>query len=146
MIHLRITRDVIDAAALIALVQDPSCGAVSLFLGTVRDENEGSSVTGIEYSAYEEMARLELQRIADEAASRFGVDRVAIEHRLGALAVGDVSVAIAVAHPHRTPALDAGRYIIEELKRRVPIWKKELYTDGRREWVDPTRARVETNR
>ena len=130
----------IDAAALLAEVASPAAGATALFLGTVRDVNDGRAVTGIEYTAYEAMATRELAAIAAAAAERFGTDRLVIEHRLGALSLGDVSVGIAVAHAHRAPALDALRMAIEELKRRVPIWKREHYVDGTREWVDPTRA------
>jgi len=90
----------------------------------------------------EEERRLGLP-IAEEAISRFDVARLAIEHRVGELALGDVSVAIAVAHEHRAPTFDARRYVIEELKKRVPIWKLELYADGTRDWVDPTRRVTE---
>jgi molybdopterin synthase catalytic subunit len=92
------------------------------------------------------MAELELHRILEEAGERFGVSRAVVEHRLGELVVGEASVAIAVSHAHRAPALDAMRYVIAELKRRVPIWKRELYVDGTREWVDPTRLSVEVTR
>jgi len=133
----RLTRGAIDPAALIGRVARPAHGAVLLFLGVVRDVNDGRDVTGIEYSAYEAMAARELEAIASEAESRFqGVD-VAIEHRLGELALEEASVGIAVAHAHRGVAYDASRWIIEELKRRVPIWKREQYVDGTREWVDP---------
>ena len=125
----------IDVASLISEATDESCGASATFLGTVRDVNEGRPVTGIEYSAYRGMAEREMASIANEAAAKFGVTRLVIEHRLGALTLGDVSVAVVTAHAHRAPALDANRYAIEELKRRVPIWKLELYTDGTREWV-----------
>ena len=125
----------IDVGALITEASDISCGACVTFLGTVRDTNEGRPVTGIEYSAYRGMAEREMGAIAAEAEERFGVSRVIIEHRLGALTLGDVSVAVVAAHAHRAPALDANRYVIEELKRRVPIWKLELYRDGTREWV-----------
>ena len=135
MIDIRISRDVIDPQAIIALVASESCGATSLFLGTVRDQNDGRAVKGIDYSAYELMAEKETRRIVDEAASSFGVDRISVVHRIGKLGLGDVSVAIAVAHTRREPALDATRYIIEELKKRVPIWKREHYTDGSRDWV-----------
>jgi molybdopterin synthase catalytic subunit len=81
------------------------------------------------------MAEREMGAIATEVQERFGVSRVVIEHRLGELTLGDVSVAVVAAHAHRAPALDANRYVIEELKRRVPIWKLELYRDGTREWV-----------
>jgi molybdopterin synthase catalytic subunit len=130
----------IDPALLINEVSSPQSGAISIFVGTVREVNEGRSVSGIEYSAYKSMASAELERILDEAEARFGVSALVVEHRIGLLGLGDVSVAIAAAHPHRAPALDCTRFVIEEIKKRVPIWKKEHYADGTREWVDPTRA------
>ena len=131
---------VLDPARLLAEVSSPAFGATSLFLGTVRNVNEGRDVKGIEYTAYTTMAIAELDRIVHEAAERFGTDRIVVEHRVGTLGLGDASVAIAVAHERRTQAMDASRYIIEEVKKRVPIWKREHYADGTREWVDPTRA------
>ena len=125
----------IDVASLIAEVSDDSCGAVSVFLGCVRDINDGRPVTGIEYSSYLAMAEREMTTIVSEAANQFDITRVVVEHRLGTLGLRDVSVAVVAAHPHRAPALDATRYIIEELKKRVPIWKLEHYTDGSRDWV-----------
>jgi len=130
----------IDVAALLAEVNAASSGASALFLGTVREVNDGRAVAGIDYSAYETMAQRELEAIARETRDAFATDHVVIEHRLGYLALTEVSVAIAVSHPHRAPAMDAMRFAIEELKRRVPIWKREHYVDGTREWVDPTRA------
>jgi molybdopterin synthase catalytic subunit len=138
-----LTEAVIDAAGLIADVSEPGCGAVSLFVGTVRNENDGRAVTGIEYSAYREMAERELRAIVGESVLRFGNVRVALQHRLGLLAVGEASVAIAVSHPHRTEVLNASRFLIESLKKRVPIWKREHYVDGGREWVDPSGKHVE---
>ena len=125
----------IDVAALIREVSDESCGASVTFLGTVRDVNDGRPVSGIEYSAYRSMAEREMAAIAREADERFGVSRLVIEHRLGTIALTDISVAVVAAHAHRAPALDANRYVIEELKRRVPVWKLEHYVDGTREWV-----------
>lgn len=127
----------IDAAALLREVASTAHGATSLFLGTVREVNDGRAVTGMEYAAYEAMARAELDSITREALERFGVTALVVEHRTGALDLGEVSVAIAVSHAHRAPALDATRFVIEELKKRVPIWKREHYADGAREWVDP---------
>lgn len=146
MIETRLVRRTIDPGMLLDLVASPDCGATSLFLGTVRNHDDGRAVQGIEYTAYEKMAGAELRRIAEEAAGLYPAVRLAVEHRLGELAVGDISVAIAVAHAHRAAALDAGRYVIEELKRRVPIWKREWYVDGTREWVDPTRHEAEARR
>jgi molybdopterin synthase catalytic subunit len=140
-----VTRE-ISPAALIAEVQSSDVGAISLFLGTVRDTNDGQRVTGIDYSAYTSMAESELAAILAEARDRFGEIALVVEHRVGALALGDVSVAIAAAHRHRASALDCTRFVIEEIKKRVPIWKLEHYVDGTREWVDPTRAREVTSR
>ena len=128
----------IDPAALLAEVQRSANGATVLFIGTVRDLNDGRAVTGMEYTAYESMADRELSLVAGEASARFGTDDLVVEHRLGELGVGDISVAVVAAHPHRARAFDAARYVIEELKRRVPVWKLEHYVDGTREWVDPT--------
>ena len=130
-----IVSEPIDAANLIAEVASASNGATTLFLGTVRSSNEGREVSGIEYSAYEEMATSEMTRILSEASSKFGISHAAMEHRIGTLAIGDASIAVVVAHAHRGPALDALRYIVEETKSRAPVWKLEHYTDGTREWV-----------
>jgi molybdopterin synthase catalytic subunit len=140
----RLTRNPIDFAALLQSVAGPRHGAILLFLGVVREVNDGRPVTGIEYSAYEAMAARELSAIAAETLARFDATDVAIEHRLGELALEEASVGIAVAHPHRGTAYDASRWMIEELKRRVPIWKREQYTDGTREWVEPSGHRAES--
>ena len=130
----------IDAAALLSDVARTANGAAILFVGTVRDVNDGRPVTGIQYSAYEAMAARELDAIAREAAERWQTPDIVVEHRVGTLELGEISVAIACAHPRRAAAFEAARWIIEELKRRVPIWKLEHYADGTREWVDPTRT------
>ena len=131
----------LDPAALLAEVERVSNGATVLFTGTVRNVNEGRAVTGIEYAAYSRMAERELERIVREAAERFDTPDVVVEHRIGRLGLGEASVVIAVGHARRAAAYDASRYVIEELKRRVPIWKCEEYADGTREWVDPTGLR-----
>jgi molybdopterin synthase catalytic subunit len=133
----RLVRRPLDPGALISEVAQPANGAILLFLGVVRDVNDGRGVTRIEYSAYEPMAARELAAIAEEASAKFGANLV-IEHRLGDLALEETSVGIAVGHPHRGEAYEASRWVIEELKRRVPIWKREHYVDGTREWVDPS--------
>jgi molybdopterin synthase catalytic subunit len=132
----------IDVPRLIAEVARPANGATVLFVGTVRDVNDSRGVTGMEYSAYRSMAERELGDIAREAADRFATRDIVVEHRLGALELGDASVAIVVAHPHRGAAYEASRYVIEQLKRRVPIWKLEHYVDGTREWVAVERREV----
>jgi len=133
----------IDVARIIGRVSRSANGATVLFLGTVREVNDGRDVTGIEYTAYRSMAERELAAIVEEAAALADSNDVAVEHRLGELAVGDCSVAVAVAHPHRARAFEAARYVIEELKERVPIWKREQYVDGTREWVRARSTRTE---
>lgn len=133
-----ISDDVIDVESLLSEVERDSNGATVLFVGTVRDQNNGRPVTGIEYACYGPMATRELASICTEASERFATLDIVVEHRIGHLFVGEASVAIAVAHARRGAAYEASRYIIEQIKRRVPIWKREEYTDGTREWVDPT--------
>lgn len=140
MIRTAIVDEPIDPAAVLAEVAAPGNGAAVLFIGTVRDVNLGRPVTGMEYAAYRAMAERELEAVAVEASDRFRVGEITVVHRIGVLEIGEASVAIAVGHAHRGEAFDAAREIIEELKRRVPIWKREHYTDGSREWVDPTGA------
>jgi molybdopterin synthase catalytic subunit len=132
-----LVRRPIDPLDLLRRVASPANGAVILFLGAVRQVNDGRAVTGIDYAAYEGMALRELQAIVDEGAERFETPDVVVEHRLGELQVEEISVGIAVGHPHRDAAYGLSRWVIEELKRRVPIWKREHYADGTREWVDP---------
>jgi molybdopterin synthase catalytic subunit len=126
----------IDTAAITAEVASTANGAMLVFVGTVREVNEGRAVTGIEYTAYRSMAARELADIASEAAARFNTRDIVIEHRLGELGLGEASVVIAIGHARRGETYDASRYVIEQLKKRVPIWKLEHYVDGTREWVN----------
>jgi molybdopterin synthase catalytic subunit len=137
-VYSAIVDEPIDAASMVERVSRSGNGAIVTFLGTVREVNEGREVSGIEYTAYRSMAERVLATIVEEAAALADSNDVAVEHRLGALEVGEISVAVAVAHPHRARAFEVARYVIEELKQRVPIWKRELYVDGTREWVRPT--------
>jgi molybdopterin synthase catalytic subunit len=130
----------IDVSALVAEVARHANGATLLFIGTVRDLNDGRSVSGMEYTAYRSMAEREMADIAREAVAQFGTSDIVVEHRIGVLELGDASVVIAVAHPHRGAAYEASRYVIEQLKQRVPIWKREAYVDGTREWVHAGQA------
>jgi molybdopterin synthase catalytic subunit len=132
-----LTHAPVDLDSLLAAVSAPERGGVATFLGLVRNHQDGRTVVRLVYSAYESMAEAEAARIAAEAESRWPV-RVALSHRLGDLAIGDVAVAVVAASAHRAPAFEACRYLIEELKRRVPVWKKEFYADGSVVWVDPT--------
>ena len=130
---VRLVREPIDFAALTATT--PGDGALCLFVGVVRNENRGRPVVRLEYEAYEEMALPLMRQIAAEARKRHPVTLVRLVHRLGPLAIGEASVAVAVASPHRGEAFAACRYAIDTLKAEVPIWKKEFYADGS-EWLD----------
>ena len=137
MIRSAIVDRDIDVASLIGEVRSADTGAVSVFIGTVRETSEGRSVALLEYEAYQAMAKSELGVIVSEAADQFGISALVAEHRIGQLAVGDVSVVIASAHAHRAAAIECTHYVIEAIKKRVPIWKREHFSDGTREWVDP---------
>lgn len=136
--HAALVTEPIDITALLLRVSDKGVGAVTLFLGTVRNVHNGRAVTGIDYEAYSAMAESELQAIANDVVGANTDLRLAVEHRIGTLVLGDVSVAIAAGHAHRAQALDASRTVIEAIKKRVPIWKREHYAEGDWNWVDPT--------
>ena len=142
-IRVAIVSQPIDPASVLAEVESPAHGASILFVGTVREVNDGKPVHGMDYTAYGAMAEKEMTAIASEAAEKFSGSFVVIVHRIGELAIGEASVAVAVAHAHRDAAYGASRYAIEQLKARVPIWKREHYTDGTREWIDPTSRKSE---
>jgi len=126
----------IDVDAIVNEVRAPGNGAIATFLGTVRNRSDSRTVVSLEYSAYTGMANREMEAIVREAiALAPGVQIVAV-HRVGNLDVGDTCVMIAAAHPHRGPAFDACRYAIEEIKKRVPIWKRERYADGSTVWIE----------
>lgn len=138
MIRAAVVTAPIDTARVLAEVESPAHGAAILFVGTVREVNDGKPVSGMDYTAYVAMAEKEMTAIAREANEKFSGSFVVIVHRIGELAIGDASVAVATAHAHRDAAYQASRYAIEQLKKRVPIWKREHYQDGTREWIDPT--------
>jgi molybdopterin synthase catalytic subunit len=127
--------DAIDFHALTRAATRPDCGAVTLFLGTTRDHHDGRRVTRLAYEAYAPMAIVALERIEREARERFAIISCAITHRLGEVPAGEASVAVVVAAEHRAPAFDACRWAMDELKRSVPIWKKEFYDSGDGAWV-----------
>jgi molybdopterin synthase catalytic subunit len=131
-----LTRNKLDAAELIAEVASSGHGATAVFLGTVRNAPEDGDVTGIEYSAYPEMAEAEFGRIVAEARAKWNEARIALRHRLGWIPVGEASIAIAVATPHRAESYECSRFIIEETKTRVPIWKREKLAAGSERWVE----------
>jgi molybdopterin synthase catalytic subunit len=132
-----LTTEPIDYHALAERVRRPDCGAVVLFLGTVRDLTDGRVTAALDYEAYPEMAEKKMAEIETDTRQRWPVGGLAIVHRLGHLDVGEVSVAVAVSCPHRAEAFEAGRHAIDRLKELVPIWKKENWADGTTEWVHP---------
>jgi molybdopterin synthase catalytic subunit len=134
-----LVRDPIDVPALIAGAARPDCGALAVFLGTSRDHHEGRRVERLAYEAYEPMAIVALAALEAEAARRFDVAECRIVHRLGEVPIAEASVAVVVAAAHRAPAFDACRWAVDELKTKVPIWKKELFVDGSEDWVPGAR-------
>ena len=134
-----LTRHSISVEALLGQLQGPERGGTCIFLGTVRHDD---GVTAIEYSAYDDMAVAEMTRMLDDARERWPDARVIVQHRLGLVPVGEASIAIVAAATHRDEAFAACRYVIEEVKKRLPIWKKEMHADGTSTWVDPSGKQI----
>lgn len=132
-----LTNDPIDYMALTESVRSPAAGAAVLFLGTVREMTAGRQTLALDYEAYPEMARAKMAELEATARQRWPVVEIGIIHRLGHLELGDISVAIAVSTPHRQQSFEAGKFLIDEFKVVVPIWKKENWSDGSTEWVHP---------
>lgn len=134
---IRLTNDPIEYHLLTEQVRSHDCGAVVLFLGTVREVTSGRVTVALDYEAYTGMAEKKLAEVERETRERWPVGEMALVHRLGHLELGDISVAVAVSCPHRAQAFEAGRYAIDRVKEVVPIWKKENWADGSTEWVHP---------
>ena len=132
-----LTPDPIDLAAMVAAVGDPAHGAICTFLGTTRETSPGDDrpVEALDYEAYAEMALADFHKIAAEAIAKFGPLKISIAHRIGRVALGEASVAIAVGSPHRGAAFDACEFTLNTLKARSPIWKRESYRDGATAWI-----------
>lgn len=141
---VRLTHEVIDYQSLVERVRRNDCGGVVAFLGTVRDLTDARVTVALDYEAYPAMAEKKMTQIEEETRSRWPVGEIALEHRLGRLEVGEVSVAVAVSCPHRHQAFEACRFAIDRLKELVPIWKKENWADGSTEWVHPENQKPET--
>ncbi len=125
----------LDVDEVVQRVAGPDAGGIVTFVGAVRNASRGKEIRHLEYEAYPQMAEQELDRIADEAARRWPGTRVAVDHRTGHLEIGDLAVVVVAASPHRAEAFEACRFTIDTLKETVPIWKKEVATDGAT-WVD----------
>jgi molybdopterin synthase catalytic subunit len=130
----KVTTDVLSIDEAYAAVRRDDCGAVALFIGTVRDHHDGKKVTKISYSAFKEMAEKEFAKIGAECAARWKTGAAYIAHRTGPLLIGDASVVIAVSSAHRAEAFEACRHAIEALKKLAPIWKEEFYDAGKA-WI-----------
>ena len=140
MAAFQFTRTPIAPDELRRALADPACGGYAAFEGWVRDSNEGQRVRGLEYEAFEALGVREGERIVADAIARFGVAHAACVHRIGALAVGELAVWVGVSAAHRDEAFRACRYIIDEVKHRLPIWKKEHYLNGDSGWVNCERC------
>lgn len=134
---VELVHETIDSHRLTEEVRQPGCGAVVLFLGTVRDLTGDRVTVALDYEAYPAMAEKKMAEIEADTRSRWPVGDIRLVHRLGHLDVGDISVAVAVSCPHRADAFEACRHAIDRLKELVPIWKKENWADGSTEWVHP---------
>lgn len=134
-----LTRDRIPVESLLAAAARRDCGAVALFIGTTRDHHQGQRVTRLAYEAYEPMALVAMEALEREAVTRFEIATCRIVHRLGEVPLAEASVAVLVAAGHRGPAFDACRWAMDELKRGVPIWKKEFFAAGGEGWVEGTK-------
>jgi molybdopterin synthase catalytic subunit len=140
MVHL--TPHPIDVQKITETVRRSHCGAIVTFLGTVRDLTDGRTTVALDYEAHPGLAEKLMAQIDEETRKRWPVGELVLIHRTGHLAVGEISVALAVSCPHRTEAFEACRFVIDRLKEVVPIWKKEIWADGSSEWIHP-RARGE---
>lgn len=129
-IDILISNQELDVSQCRAFISDPQCGGEVVFIGTVRNHTKGKTVISLEFEAYEAMAVKEMTKIANYVITHLQIDRIAIHHRTGCLGIGEIPVIIAVSAPHRKAAFDACEYAIDTLKETVPIWKKEIFSDG----------------
>ena len=127
---IHISDKALDVQGIIEFVHSDSAGAIDVFIGTVRNRTKGKDVLRLEFESYDVMAIKEMQKIIDQAKAKWPVEKMAIHHRKGVLAIGDVAVVIAVSTPHRKASFEACQYAIDTLKETVPIWKKEVFKDG----------------
>lgn len=130
MIEIKILDTPLDIQTCLDFVTSPSAGGIDIFVGTVRNQTKGKEVQRLEFEAYEKMAVSEMKKIAEQAIAKWPVQKILIHHRVGALQIEDIAVIIAVATPHRKASFEACQFCIDTLKETVPIWKKEIFTDG----------------
>jgi molybdopterin synthase catalytic subunit len=136
---VRVTSEPLDTAEAIAAVATPAAGAINVFLGVVRDNNLGRNVGHLVYDAYPEMAEKVMRELGEQALERFGLENAAIFHRTGRLEIGETSLLIAISSGHRAESFEGGHWLVNEIKKRVPVWKKEVWEDGE-EWIEGPEA------
>jgi molybdopterin synthase catalytic subunit len=132
---IRVTADPLDPSEAITAVASPAAGAINVFLGVVRDNNLGRSVGHLEYEAYDGMAEKVMRQLGEEAMAEYGLTGVAVLHRTGRLEIGETSLLIAISCGHREASFEGGHWLVNQVKKRVPIWKKEVWEDGE-EWIE----------
>jgi molybdopterin synthase catalytic subunit len=132
---IRVTEAPLDPNEAVAAVESPAAGAINVFLGVVRNNNLGRNVSYLEYDAYPEMAEKVMRELAEEAKTRFQLEDCAVLHRTGRLEIGEASLLVVVSCGHRAESFDAGHWLVNEIKKRVPVWKKEVWDDGE-EWIE----------
>lgn len=132
---IRVTPDALRPEEAIAAVESPAAGAINVFLGVVRNNNLGRTVNYLEYEAYPSMAEKVMRELATEAMKRFGLEDCAVLHRTGRLEIGETSLLIAVSCGHRAESFEGGHWLVNEIKKRVPVWKKEVWADGE-SWIE----------
>lgn len=135
--YINITTESIDMSKVYENLTDPNCGAQLVFTGVVRNNNENKSVAAVHYESFVPLAEKTFINLAHETNEKYpDVKRIALIHRIGTLAVGEISTVVGVATPHRAEAYEASRFLIEQLKLRLPVWKEEHYVDGAQKWLD----------
>lgn len=132
---IRVTEAPLSIDEAVSAVASPAAGAINVFLGVVRDNNLGRSVDHLEYEAYPTMAERVMRELAEEAVSRFGLIDCAILHRTGALQIGETSLLVAISSGHRAESFEGGKWLVDEIKKRVPVWKKEIW-EGGESWIE----------
>ena len=132
---IRVTDEILSGDEAARAVESPAAGAINVFLGVVRNNNLGREVSHLVYDAYPEMAEKVMRQVAVEAQGRFSLEEVAILHRTGRLEIGETSLVVAVSCGHRAESFEAGHWLVDEIKKRVPVWKKEVWSDGE-EWIE----------
>lgn len=137
--HMVVTADELNADIAVRAVADPGAGAINVFHGVVRNTNKGRGVSHLVYEAYAAMAEKEMGAIATEARERFGLKDCAVMHRTGRLEIGETSLLIAVSSAHRVASFEGCHWLVDEVKKRVPVWKKEVWDDGE-EWIEGPEA------